>query len=158
MQSRNGFSLIELMVVIAIIAIIAGIGIPSFRSITLDSRLNSTANQFLGALLLARSEAITQRTSIRVCAANADNKTCATQTDWTNGTLLVRESDSEVIRVIPAATGLTIQSTQSSVLFRPNGTITPTPLTLTLTEAERSKSHQVRVNAIGQACSGSACP
>jgi type II secretion system protein H len=156
MQSRNGFSLIELMVVIAIIAIIAGIGAPSFRNLTLDNRLSSTANNLLGSLRIARSEAVTQRTAITVCATNTDNTDCADSANWTAGALLMRGS--EVIRVIPgAASGLTIASSHAEVEFRPNGTITPT-LLLTISEAERSKTHQVKVNAIGQACSGSACP
>lgn len=158
MQLRNGFSLIELMVVISIIAIIAGIGAPSFRNLTLDNRLSSTANNLLGSLRIARSEAATQRTGITVCAANTDKTACADpdSTDWTAGAMLMRGN--EVIRVIPAAaSGLTIASSHAKVEFRPNGTITPT-LVLTISEAERSKTHQVKVNAIGQACSGSACP
>lgn len=157
MHSHNGFSLIELMVVIAIIAIIAGIGVPSFRTLTLDSRLNSTANQLLGALRLARSEAITLRSNITVCAANTSNSACASGTDWSGGMLLL--NGTEVIRVIPAAaSGLTITSSHNSAAFRANGTLSPASLVLTIGEAERSKSHAVKVNAIGQACSGSACP
>lgn len=160
MQSHNGFSLIELMVVIGIIAILASIGVPSFRNMTLDSRLSSTANHLLGGLQLARSEAVTQRTNIKICAANTTNTACANSNEWTAGALLMRGAD--VIRVIPAAaTGLTITSSRNDVEYRPDGTISPAngtqTLVLTISEAERNRTHLLKVNAIGQACSGSAC-
>ena len=54
----SGFTLVELMITLAIAGILVAVGIPSFNSTISDSRLTSYANEFVTALNLARSEAI----------------------------------------------------------------------------------------------------
>lgn len=55
-----GFSLVEVMVTVAVLAIILAIGIPSFQSFFENSRLNRANDDFIAAVNLARSEAITR--------------------------------------------------------------------------------------------------
>jgi type IV fimbrial biogenesis protein FimT len=62
----TGFTLIELMMVVAIISITMSIGLPSFQGLISNSRVTSTANSMLGAYQLARSEAIRRRASVSV--------------------------------------------------------------------------------------------
>ena len=57
----SGFTLVELMITLAIAGILVAVGIPSFNSTISDSRLTSYANEFVTALNLARSEAIKAR-------------------------------------------------------------------------------------------------
>ncbi len=57
-QIQTGFTLIELMLVIVILAILLTIGVPSFREIIMNNRITSSANEFATALSLARIEAI----------------------------------------------------------------------------------------------------
>lgn len=68
----SGFTLIELMITIAIAGILLAIGIPSFKSTLSSNRLTSYANEFVTALNLARSEAIKrgQPVSIRKSGPN----------------------------------------------------------------------------------------
>jgi type IV fimbrial biogenesis protein FimT len=54
----KGFTLMELMVTIAITGILIGIAIPSFTSIITSNRLTTSANELITALNFARSEAI----------------------------------------------------------------------------------------------------
>lgn len=54
----SGFTLLELMVTIAIAAILAGIAIPSFKSSISGNRLTTSTNDLVTALNLARSEAV----------------------------------------------------------------------------------------------------
>lgn len=53
-----GFTLIELLMVVAIAGIILSVGIPSFQSMITNNRLTTQANSMVGALNIARSEAI----------------------------------------------------------------------------------------------------
>ncbi|MCP4128174.1 MAG: prepilin-type N-terminal cleavage/methylation domain-containing protein [Gammaproteobacteria bacterium] len=57
-QIQTGFTLIELMLVIVILAILLTIGVPSFREIIMNNRITSSANEFATALSLARIQAI----------------------------------------------------------------------------------------------------
>lgn len=77
----SGFTLLELMVVVAILAVLAGIGLPSVRSLLLNQRLAAAAQAFNAALSLARTEAIQRSQSVRV-AALADR-------DWSGGWTVV---------------------------------------------------------------------
>lgn len=54
----NGFTMIELMIVLAIAAILLMVGLPSFQSLIQSHRMTTTVNDFFAAINLARSEAI----------------------------------------------------------------------------------------------------
>jgi len=74
MKSRTqGFSLFELMVVVALAGLILGLGAPSFREFRQNNRLTGVGNDFLGALLLARTEAIKRQQPVSLCASNNPN-------------------------------------------------------------------------------------
>ena len=68
--SSVGFTLIELMVVIAIIAIGLGIAAPSVRNLTLNAQMSAQANDLLADLALARSEAIKRNARVAICSSS----------------------------------------------------------------------------------------
>lgn len=66
---QSGFTLIELMITLAVAGVIVGIAIPNMRSFIQNNRLSSTANDLLHSLQTARSEAIKrQQGPVVVCA------------------------------------------------------------------------------------------
>jgi type IV fimbrial biogenesis protein FimT len=62
----KGFTLIELMVTIAIAGIVLTIGVPSFSQVMKNSRLTSSANALIVSLNFARSEAVKRKVKVFV--------------------------------------------------------------------------------------------
>jgi type IV fimbrial biogenesis protein FimT len=115
MKNRShGFTLMELMVTLAIAAAIIGIGVPSYREFSRNSRMVSVANDILGGVLTARTEAIKRQMpkgGISMCPSadpDAAQPTClaATARNFDGWIVFVdadnncdRDTAEEVIRV-----------------------------------------------------------
>ena len=72
MKPNRGFTLVEMMVTIAILAILIAIATPSFTRMIQDSRVTTQANDLLLAMTLARSEAIKRAEDVSVSPEGAD--------------------------------------------------------------------------------------
>ncbi|MCP3661179.1 MAG: prepilin-type N-terminal cleavage/methylation domain-containing protein, partial [Gammaproteobacteria bacterium] len=66
MQRVKGFTLVELMITILILAILLGFAVPSFQAMMRNNAVVAASNQLLGALLLARSEAVKREAPVTV--------------------------------------------------------------------------------------------
>lgn len=80
-QAR-GFTVVELMVTLAVLAIVMAFAIPGFQSMINDNRLSSASNELIANLQTARMEAIRRGRRVVVCASANPNEgsaaTCAT--------------------------------------------------------------------------------
>ena len=79
----RGFTLLELMVVLTLAAVILAIATPSFNNFRRNSRLTAVANDYLGSMQTARSEAIKRQLSVSMCPSDnpdATSPTCSTGT------------------------------------------------------------------------------
>ncbi len=93
-KRNSGFTLVEMMVVVSIAAILISIAVPSYSALIKSNRLSSGTNEFISALLLARSEALKRSTSVSVCAST-DQASCTSGTDFSKGWLIFTDCDAD---------------------------------------------------------------
>lgn len=78
----QGFSLLELLVTITVLAVVVAIALPSMRDFIVGNRLSSNVNSFIGLINYARSEAIVRNQDVMVCPKTSGATTCASTTAW----------------------------------------------------------------------------
>jgi len=93
-RTGKGFTLIELMVTVAVAAILLTVGVPSFRDTVENNRLTAAANELVSALNLARSEAIKRGVRVTVCKS-ADGAGCTSSGDWEQGWIVFTDLDGD---------------------------------------------------------------
>lgn len=110
-RRSRGFTLTEAMVVVALLAVVAAIAMPSFRSLigTMDSR--SVAYDLLSDLSAARSEAIKR---------NATTTIAPVSSNWSNGWSIKVGAQTLRQRKAPGDS-LTIGAPAAGLVFAPNG-------------------------------------
>src|SRR5690242_21923794 len=78
----RGYTLIEMMIAVAIMAILAAVAVPSFATIQKNAARRTALNNFWHAIFLARSEAVKRNSVIALCRSD-DGSTCNNSgTDW----------------------------------------------------------------------------
>ena len=83
MKKHRGFTLIELMVTLAVAGILLAVGVPSFINVIVGNRLATQSNELVSAFHWARSEAVKRNQPIRLCrAADAGATDCAGAGLW----------------------------------------------------------------------------
>lgn len=91
---NNGFTIIELMITITIIAIVVAIGAPNFQATIQNNRLASQTNTLISAINYARSEAVKRGDATITMCGSSDQASCNTA-DWESGWLIFTDSDGD---------------------------------------------------------------
>lgn len=86
--AARGFTLIEVMVAVMILAILVTIAVPSFNNASLSSKLGGFANDLVASAQLARSEAIKRNVNVTLCASS-DGTTCDAPDGWEAGWIVI---------------------------------------------------------------------
>ncbi|WP_395009572.1 GspH/FimT family pseudopilin [Undibacterium sp.] len=140
---QRGFTLIDLLVSLAILAILLAVAIPSLSDVFLSSKLGSYANNLVASAHLARSEAIKSNVAVIMCAST-NGTTCGAggwESGWIvlNGVNVIQRQQSEMKGYkITESTGLTRLSFQASG-------VGATQATLTVCRAEPTAGKEERV-------------
>lgn len=125
-HKAGGFTMVELMITVAILAILVALAVPSFTSMINSSRLAAQANELVASLQLARGEAVRRNARVTVCRST-DGTNCIVGTgqgSWLtfadangNGTA----QPGEVLRLSIIKAPVTVRNTVARVTFRPDG-------------------------------------
>ena len=88
----RGFSLFELIMTLALVALILTLGLPSFGSLVADKRLRVEADALFHAVHLARKASIVRRRVVSLCPS-ADGESCTPGYDWSAGWIVFANVD-----------------------------------------------------------------
>ena len=84
--SPRGFTLIELVVTLAVASVLLVVAVPNIRTFVQNSRARTQINDLVTDLTYARSQAVKRGLSVGLCPSN-DGATCLAQTSWQGGYL-----------------------------------------------------------------------
>ena len=145
-SKQSGFTLIEMMIVIAIMAILTGIAVPNYLAWLPKSRLNGAARQVMGDLMAARMKAVSQNCDVRVAFVAGDAK-YKIWTDSNNNDSI--DSGEEITKDIQLDYyDITIIATKN-IEFHSRGTANPYG-TIALTGSNSTNSKNVNIRITGR--------
>lgn len=113
-----GFTLVEMLIVLAILAILLGVGMPTFNDTMRDRKLGSVTSEYISAIYIARNESLTRRQLITLTPLPA-----GWQAGWTisDGVIVLHQYTNPD----PEDTEIRFQTEGvSSLRFNANGRVT----------------------------------
>ena len=131
LTDRRGFSIAEILVAIAVFAILAAIAAPQFLAFRPRNRLNGAARQIYAELMWARSKAVNDNAAYVV-------------TFPTNQTMQIAGSTTKTVNIQSEYSDVTLSSSASTITFSSRGTTDVGP-TITLTNSSGTKTVTVRI-------------
>jgi len=152
-RQKRGFTLVEMLAAIAILAVLLALAAPSFTNASLPSKLRSVANSLVGAAQLARSEAIKRDAVVTLCVS-ADGATCGAG-NWSQGWIVTTGGGTIPLQSVQSApTGFRVTPAGGAVAltFQPSG-VGATTETFTIcrsTPTVGSQERSVSISAIGR--------
>lgn len=122
----RGFTVIELMVTVAVIGVLAVVAVPAMSGLVNAYRLNGAAGELQTAIQLAKSESVRRNVPVTVCAS-ADGTTCSGATAWSRWIVRGRDPGTvntiDIMRDETPASGIVVSGPAAGIVFRSSGRI-----------------------------------
>ena len=162
MTQGRGFSLVELIVAVVLLAILTSIAVPSFQNLLQRNRIASSANLLLTHIQLARIRAIMDAATVVICPS-IDGSICAPDNEaWSQGWLVFKDldfrqpprldpEDSLLLAHQNGSAWATVNTSLTHIRYSPAG---DSARNGTLTLCSRSDSHYARaiiISIVGRA-------
>ncbi len=161
----SGYTIFELVMTMAIVAILASIAVPGFRYVTNSNRIAGEVNGLLGDIQFARSQAVKEGFSVTICSST-DGASCSNSPDWKGGWIVFldtngdkqRQTTEAIIRTQPALGGTdTFVATPNTFValtfnrlgYAPTGALNAINITLHDSTASTNWTRCVAINPIG---------
>lgn len=165
---QRGLTLVELLIAMAIIAVLASIAVPSMSAMIASIKLSSASSVFVSGFNLARSEAIKRGARVVLCKS-ADGQTCAADGGWEQGWIVFHDANSDgarnaseklLLRELPLSAGLKFSGNLNVaryVAFAPSGIPSLTgggfqagTLTVCRLSLVQGEARQIVLNSVGR--------
>lgn len=160
LRRNTGFTMVELMVTLAVVGIMMYVAVPSLTAFLQDSQLSSDTNDLIASLLLARSESVTRNNTVSICKiAPADMDSCDNSVSWHSGWIVFEDLDNDGDRdaaedIVDTYTGMNTNTVVSATNFTNFLTYRPSGATNTqgqfLLCVSNSVAQSIVVNATGR--------
>lgn len=154
MKKQIGFTLIELMVALAVVGVVVAIALPSFGELLKNNRMATQANAIITSLHQARNETINRGTQVRL-------EPLVAGTDWSAGWQLridgsnpsdndFTDAEDIVIRSYEALKQSTLISDVNNIVYLPDGSaLAAAVLTLTANDCTRNHKRVISIKLSG---------
>jgi type IV fimbrial biogenesis protein FimT len=152
LAGAGGFTLMELLVTLAVGAIALSISVPSMSGLIRNTRATTYTNDLVAAINIARSEAVQRGRPVTVCSST-DGATCSDDEDWSAG-WIVLAPNAELIRSWPALDGgadvLVADVDRVQFLARGWASAVSSDFSLRLPDCQGFQGRDVNVNNAGR--------
>lgn len=160
-MGQRGFSLVELMITVAVLAVLLAIGLPNFQNSMRSNRIATASNELIAALNLTRSEAIRNTRGGAMCPSTSG--AACDGSNWSQGWIVwadtngdgALDSGEEILRIREGLESLSFSGSTGVIAFDSRGRRRSTSaIAITFQPSDcpsgRGLRRTLNVNAIGQ--------
>jgi type IV fimbrial biogenesis protein FimT len=108
---QSGFTLVEVMITIAVLAVVLGIAVPSFSGVIAQNRLVAATNEVVGAVQLARMEAVRRNARVGLCPTT--NGSACGGADWSRILVFVASDGTGISDITAGIPGMVVQGSEN---------------------------------------------